>query len=150
MLVVLTHVSHGFPQATKHNFGEVPQIVTTASSPVLCSLSSSHSVVCSLEWLTASLNNRHRKLSNWLTTKPQIHQPHYRVTVQRVVQPVNLPIELRTRLSSEIKNTYSGAERGGAARSWCFNSWKQSGRFVSTNWITSCWPLHAAVCVFVP
>jgi hypothetical protein len=30
-----------------------------------------------------------------------------------------------------------------------FNSWKQSGRFVSTNWITRCWPLRC-MCVFTP
>jgi hypothetical protein len=32
-----------------------------------------------------------------------------------------------------VKHTYSGAGRRGAASSLWFNSWKQSGRFVSTN-----------------
>ena len=43
-------------------------------------------------------------------------------------------------------------QRRGAASSVWFNSWKQIDRFVSTNWITSCWPLRSApfrcMCVF--
>jgi hypothetical protein len=35
-------------------------------------------------------------------------------------------------------------QRSGAASNLWFNSWKQIDRFVSTNWITSCWPLRPA------
>jgi hypothetical protein len=38
-------------------------------------------------------------------------------------------------------------QRSGVASSLWFNSWIQIDRFVSTNWITSCWPLR---CVSLP
>ena len=52
-------------------------------------------------------------------------------------------VQRRVRVRTHVQR------RGVASSSW-FNSWKQTGRFVSMNEITSCWPLRATVCVFVP
>jgi hypothetical protein len=54
----------------------------------------------------------------------------------------------RVRVKTHIQR--SGTGRRGAVSSLWLYSWKQIDRFVSTNWITSCWPLSSAVCMFLP
>jgi hypothetical protein len=68
------------------------------------------------------------------------HPSHYRYRrLWQIPWPRGLRVKTRTQRSGAGRR---GAGRRGAASSVWFNSWKQSCRFVFTNWITSCWPLR--------